>query len=203
MISNNQFTFLKKFSTKVNIKYIYIFLIFFVMVLTRGSHVTSIYSLADASLALFLIGGIYFKKIRFFIMFFLIALFIDFGVAALDPKLGFCLTNGYWGLIPSYAALWISGYFLNRYNLIQKLSIFIPIASFAIVLSFIISTQSYYIFSGRFGSPSLSESILHGWEYLPQYFLSSFTYIGLFWLAQHFIFNNQILNYYKNFNLHK
>lgn len=193
MISNNQFTFLKKFSTKVNIKYIYIFLIFFVMVLTRGSHVTSIYSLADASLALFLIGGIYLKNIRFFIMFFMIALFIDFGVAALDPKLGFCLTNGYWGLVPSYAVLWISGYFLNRHNLIQKLSIFMPIVSVAIVLSFIISTQSYYIFSGRFGSPSLTESILHGWEYLPQYFVSSFTYIGLFWLTQHIVKKNKFL----------
>jgi hypothetical protein len=181
-------------NTEINLKTSLLLLsLFLSMILTRGSHVTTLYNLPDASLAVFLIGGIYLKNIRFFIMFFLTALFIDFGVATLDPKLGFCLTNGYWGLIPSYAALWISGYFLNRHNLIQKLSIFMPIVSVAIILSFIISTQSYYIFSGRFGSPSLTESILHGWEYLPQYFLSSFTYIGLFWLTQHIVKKNKFL----------
>ncbi len=181
-------------NTEINLKTSLLLLsLFLSMILTRGSHVTTLYNLPDASLAVFLIGGIYLKNIRFFIMFFLTVLFIDFGVATLDPKLGFCLTNGYWGLIPSYATLWISGFFLNRHNLIQKLSIFMPIVSVAIILSFIISTQSYYIFSGRFGSPSLMESILHGWDYMPQYFLSSFTYIGLFWLTQHIVKKNKFL----------
>jgi hypothetical protein len=181
-------------NTEINLKTSLLLLsLFLSMILTRGSHVTTLYNLPDASLAVFLIGGIYLKNIRFFIMFFLTVLFIDFGVATLDPKLGFCLTNGYWGLIPSYATLWISGFFLNRHNLIQKLSIFMPIVSVAIILSFIISTQSYYIFSGRFGSPSLIESILHGWDYMPQYFLSSFTYIGLFWLTQHIVKKNKFL----------
>jgi hypothetical protein len=180
-----------------------LFFIFFGMFLTRGSHVTGMYNLPDASLALFLIGGIYLKQFRYFILLFLLGLFIDFGVATLDPKLGFCITNGYWGLIPSYAALWMSGYFLNKNNNIQRLSIFIPIVSLAIFSAFIISTQTYYIFSGRFGHPLYSETILHGWEYFPQYFLSSFTYVGLFWLIQHFIIKNKIFNYFKNSNLYK
>jgi hypothetical protein len=191
-------------NTEINLKTSFLLLsLFILMILTRGSHVTTIYSLPDASLAIFLIGGIYLKKIRFFVLFFLLALFIDFGAAALDSTLGFCLTNGYWGLIPSYAALWITGNFLSHRNLIQKLPSFMPIVSGAIVLSFLISTQTYYIFSGRFGSPSITKSILHGWEYLPHYFLSSFAYIGLFCIVQHFIIKNKILNYYKNFNLYK
>jgi hypothetical protein len=193
---------LLKKSKFLNFEILVLFILSFGMFLTRGSHVTGLYNLPDASLALFLIGGIYLKQFRYFILLFLLGLFIDFGIATLDPKLGFCITNGYWGLIPSYAVLWISGYFLNQNN-IQRLSIFIPIVSLAIFSAFFISTQTYYIFSGRFGHPHLSETILHGWEYFPQYFLSSFTYVGLFWLAQHFIFNNKILNYYKNFNLHK
>jgi len=185
---------------KINKLEIYLLAILFaVMILTRGSHITTLYSLPDASLALFLVGGIYLKNIRFFLALFLLGLVIDFGASAFDPKLGFCLTNGYWGLIPAYGVLWLSGYFLHHKKLIQKLSIFIPIVSIAIILAFIISTQTYYIFSGRFGNPSFFESVLHGWEYLPQYFLSSFAYIGIFWLISHFVNINKFLGFYKKF----
>lgn len=171
----------------------------FLMLLTRGSHIITLHALPDASLALFLIGGIYLGNIRFFIIFFLLGSFIDFGASAFDPKLGFCLTKGYWGLIPSYAGLWVSGYFLNKHKYLQKLSIFIPSVSIVVVLAFLISTQTYYLFSGRFGSPSLGESLLHGWEYLPQYFLSAFIYIGFFWLTQHIIIKNKIFSNFKKF----
>ena len=170
-----------------------------VMFLTRGSHITTLYALPDASLALFLIGGIYLKQVRFFIALFLVGLFIDFGAAALDPKLGFCLTKGYWGLIPTYAVLWFCGCYLDQRERLQKLSIFIPIVSIAIVLAFIISTQTYYLFSERFGNPNLLKSIFHGWEYFPQYFMASFCYIGLFWFAQHIFIANKFLNIYKKF----
>lgn len=170
-----------------------------VMFLTRGSHITTLYALPDASLALFLIGGIYLKQVRFFIALFLVGLFIDFGAAALDPKLGFCLTKGYWGLIPTYAVLWVCGFYLNQRERLQKLSVFIPIVSIAIVLAFIISTQTYYLFSERFGNPNLLKSIFHGWEYFPQYFMASFCYIGLFWFAQHIFITNKFLNIYKKF----
>jgi hypothetical protein len=170
-----------------------------VMFLTRGSHITTLYALPDASLALFLIGGIYLRQVKFFIALFLVGLFIDFGAAALDPKLGFCLTKGYWGLIPTYAVLWVCGFDLNQRERLQKLSVFIPIVSIAIVLAFIISTQTYYLFSERFGNPNLLKSIFHGWEYFPQYFMASFCYIGLFWFAQHIFITNKFLNIYKKF----
>ena len=178
---------------------LFLIILSLVLILTRGSHITTFYSLPDASLALFLVGGIYLKNIRFFLALFLLGLVIDFGASAFDPKLGFCLTNGYWGLIPAYGVLWLSGYFLYHKKLIQKLSIFIPIVSIAIILAFIISTQTYYMFSGRFGNPSFFESVLHGWEYLPQYFLSSFAYIGIFWLISYFVNKNKFLDFYKKF----
>ncbi|MCX7191771.1 MAG: hypothetical protein NTY58_05400 [Candidatus Methylopumilus sp.] len=178
---------------------LFLIILSLVLILTRGSHITTFYSLPDASLALFLVGGIYLKNIRFFLALFLLGLVIDFGASAFDPKLGFCLTNGYWGLIPAYGVLWLSGYFLHNKKSIQKLSIFIPIVSIAIILAFIISTQTYYMFSGRFGNPSFFESVLHGWEYLPQYFLSSFAYIGIFWLISYLVNKNKFLGFYKKF----
>ena len=186
----------KNIDTKAFITYI---LLLLVMSITRGSHLLTSVSLPDASLALFLVGGIYLKNIRFFLALFLLGLVIDFGASAFDPKLGFCLTNGYWGLIPAYGVLWLSGYFLHHKKLIQKLSIFISIVSIAIILAFIISTQTYYMFSGRFGNPSFFESVFHGWEYLPQYFLSSFAYIGIFWLISYLVNKNKFLGFYKKF----
>ena len=92
----------------------------FFMVLTRGSHVLTSVSLPDASLVLFLLGGMYLgagvkSRAAWFTGFFVLATVIDFGAAAVDPVQGFCLTNGYWGLIPSYAAMWLGGLWLaNR-----------------------------------------------------------------------------------------
>jgi uncharacterized membrane protein YeaQ/YmgE (transglycosylase-associated protein family) len=191
---------IKRVIMKINKLEIYLLAgLFILMILTRGSHITTPYSLPDASLAIFLIGGIYLKNFRFFIALFLLGLFIDFGASALNPKLGFCLTNGYWGLIPAYASLWICGYFLKKQKYLQKLSIFIPSISVAVVVAFLISTHTYYLFSGRFGSPSITESLLHGWEYLPQYFLSSFIYISFFWLTQNIIMKNKIFSNLKKF----
>ena len=93
----------------------------FFMLLTRGSHVLTQVSLPDASLAVFLLGGMllgadYKSRAAWFAGFFVLATVIDFGAAALDPAQGFCLTNGYWGLIPTYGAMWVGGLFLGKLN---------------------------------------------------------------------------------------
>ena len=46
---------------------LFLIILSLVLILTRGSHITTFYSLPDASLALFMVGGIYLKNIRFFL----------------------------------------------------------------------------------------------------------------------------------------
>ena len=159
----------------------------FFMALTRGSHVLTAVSLPDASLVLFLLGGMYLgtgvkSRTAWFAGFFALATVIDFGAAAIDPAQGFCLTNGYWGLIPSYAAMWLGGLWLaNRkdafeimpYTLVSLLTTFV---------AFVISTQTYYLFSGRFPAQGLMESLQHGWEYLPSWMGFSAMYFAIVWL---------------------
>ncbi len=86
----------------------------FFMLLTRGSHVLTHVSLPDASLVLFLLGGLLLRRAAWFAAFFVLATVIDFGAAAFDPAQGFCLTNGYWGLIPAYGAMWLGGVWLSK-----------------------------------------------------------------------------------------
>ena len=163
-------------------------IISFFMLLTRGSHVLTHISLPDASLVLFLLGGLLLKRATWFVAFFVLATVIDFGAAAFDPAQGFCLTDGYWGLIPAYGAMWLGGVWLAR----QK-DVFAANAnamlSYALVslgitfVAFVISTQTYYLFSGRFPAKGLVESMQHGWEYLPNWMGFSMMYFAFVWLS--------------------
>lgn len=153
----------------------------FFMLLTRGSHVLTSVSLPDASLALLLIGGLYLRKAAWFAFFVVLATAIDFGAAAIDSFQAFCLTDGYWGMLPTYAVMWLAGLWLSKqanslgalkYALMGLLSTF---------LAFVISTQTYYLFSGRFPNNGLIETMKYGWNYLPSYMGFTAMYLVAFW----------------------
>ena len=153
----------------------------FLMLLTRGSHVLTSVALPDASLALLLIGGLYLRKAAWFGLFVALATAIDFGAAAIDPAQGFCLTNGYWGLIPSYAAMWLGGLWLaNRKDAFEVVP-YALVSMCTTFVAFVISTQTYYLFSGRFPAKGLVESLQHGWEYLPSWMGFSIMYFAIVW----------------------
>ena len=146
------------------------------MLMTRGSHFLTELNLPDMSLILFLILGFFIPSLTLFFTLFFVGALIDFGSAVFDVSKGFCLTDGYWGLIPTYAILFYSGYLLKSKNLYQHLNFYVPILLISITFAFIISTNTYYIFSGLFGNPSFFESILHGWNYYPEYLLTNMVY---------------------------
>ncbi len=155
----------------------------FFMLLTRGSHVLTAISLPDASLVLFLLGGLFLKRAGWFAVFFVLATVIDFGVAALDPAQGFCLTNGYWGLIPAYGAMWLGGLWLSKQQDAFSAPPYAASALITTFLAFVISTQTYYLFSGRFPNNGVLETMQYGWDYLPSYLGFTAMYFAVIWLA--------------------
>ena len=92
------------------------------MFITRGSHFLTELNLPDMSLILFLVLGFFIPSLTLFFALFFVGTLIDFGSAVFDVSKGFCLTDGYWGLIPTYAILFYSGYLLKSKNLYQNLS---------------------------------------------------------------------------------
>lgn len=154
----------------------------FFMLLTRGSHVLTSVALPDASLALLLIGGLYLRKAAWFALFVVLATAIDFGAAAIDSLQAFCLTVGYWGMLPTYAAMWLAGVWLgkqaNSFDTIK----FTLAALFSTFTAFVISTQTYYLFSGRFPNNGVIETIQYGWNYLPSYMGFTAMYLIGFWV---------------------
>ena len=160
----------------------------FFMLLTRGSHVLTAVSLPDASLVLFLLGGMYLgtgvkSRAAWFAGFFALATVIDFGAAAIDPAQGFCLTNGYWGLIPSYAAMWLGGLWLANRKDAFEITSYTLVSLLTTFVAFVISTQTYYLFSGRFPANGLMASMQHGWEYLPSWMGFAAMYFAIVWLS--------------------
>jgi hypothetical protein len=154
----------------------------FFMLLTRGSHVLTSVALPDASLALLLIGGLYLRKAAWFALLVVLATAIDFGAAAIDSLQAFCLTVGYWGMLPTYAAMWLAGVWLgkqaNSFDAIK----FTLVALGSTFTAFVISTQTYYLFSGRFPNNGVIETIQYGWNYLPSYMGFTAMYLIGFWL---------------------
>ncbi len=160
----------------------------FFILLTRGSHTLTPFSLPDASLVLFLLGGLMLRRVGWFMAFFVLATVIDFGAAALDPVQEFCLTNGYWGLIPAYGVMWLGGMWLAKQSDVFAVSLnamapYALVSMFTTLIAFVISTQTYYLFSGRFPAQGLIESMKHGWEYLPSWMGFSAMYFAIVWLS--------------------
>ena len=157
-------------------------IIAFLMLLTRGSHVLTSVSLPDASLALLLIGGLYLRKAVWFAFFVVLATVIDFGAAAIDSIQAFCLTPGYWGMLPTYAVMWLAGLWFGKQSDSFDALKYITAGFFATFLAFIISTQTYYLFSGRFPADGVVESMKHGWEYFPSFLGFTAMYLAGFWI---------------------
>ena len=154
------------------------FLVFLIF-LTRGSHFLTEFSIPDASLIVFLTLGLFIPTILIFCLFFILTAVIDFGSGFFDNSLAFCLTDGYWGLIPTYLAMFVTGKLIKNYDI--KFNLFFVALLLSITLAFIISTNTYYMFSGHFGNPSLLESILQGWNYYPGYLIPNIIYGLIFY----------------------
>jgi hypothetical protein len=151
------------------------------MLLTRGSHVLTHVALPDASLALLLIGGLYLRKAAWLAFFVVLATAIDFSAAAIDSLQAFCLTVGYWGMLPTYAAMWFAGVWLGKQSNGLDAVKFSLAALAATFTAFVISTQTYYLFSGRFPNHGLVETMQFGWNYLPSYLGYTAIYLVGFW----------------------
>ena len=161
-----------------NTKYIYFFLITLCMILTRGSHVISPFALPDASFALFLIGGMLLKKPKWFISLFAFSFVIDLITLSVNTIYQIPINLGYLGLFASYGIMWFFGLRIANTKSFQK---FIALGVLSTLIAFLISTQTYNLLSGTFPNISIKESIQSGWEYLPQSFIYTMSYLMVYW----------------------
>ena len=156
-------------------------LLFLLMALTRGSHLLTSVSLPDASFALFLIGGMLLKKPRWFVALFMFSFVIDLEALSMNSNYQIPINIGYLGLFSSYGIMWFFG---SRIANTKSFSKFVVFSVLATLIAFIISTQTFNLLSGTFPDITIKQSIQTGWEYLPQSFIYTMSYIVTYWGIQ-------------------
>ena len=160
--------------------YLFTFLIF-LMLLTRGAHLLTSVSLPDASFALFLVGGMLLKKPKWFISLLTFSFVIDLVTLSMNNTYQILINVGYLGLLASYVIMWFFGLRIANTNSFLKFAMFGVIAT---LITFVVSTQTYNLLSGPFPDITIKESIQTGWEYLPQSFIYTMSYLLAYWSIQ-------------------
>jgi hypothetical protein len=79
--------------------------------------------------------------------------------------------------------MWLGGFWLST-----KPDAFAPLpyAATSLVstlISFVVSTQTYYLFSGRFPNNGVLETMQYGWDYLPGWLGFAAMYFAIIWGA--------------------
>ncbi|HFD12205.1 MAG TPA: hypothetical protein ENJ32_07030 [Crenotrichaceae bacterium] len=151
------------------------------MLATRFNHFGSVATLPDASLAVFFFGGIYLRKIKWFVILLLEAALIDFIAIEYAGVSSYCISPAYVFLIPTYGVMWASGFFCTHLNLlstrgfVQSTGLLIT----ATTIAFLISNISFYLFSGRFSDLVLTDYFTRVAPYYSPYLLSTLVYSSL------------------------
>jgi hypothetical protein len=156
------------------------------LVLSRGYHFPTVQTLLpSASWAVFFLAGVYLRPAWVLAGLFGLAAFLDLSAINWQGVSDFCMSPAYIALIPAYGALWFAGrWFAGRYS-------FKPIALLALAASALvgtvvcelISSGSFYFFSGRFPETTLVEFGARLVKYAPHGLLSMAFWIGLAALA--------------------
>lgn len=155
------------------------------LALTRGSHVGNSFSLPDATLAVMMLGGIALRRLTWFAAFLGICCAVDAVAVGVAGVSSYCLSPGYWALLPTYAVMWLGGDWLAKRADAFEILPFAAVALFTTTIAFLISTDSFYLYSGHFPQVPLWEVMQHGWEYYPEYLGYTMLYLGLGWGAHH------------------
>lgn len=157
------------------------------MALTRTGHFGTTVSLPDASLAVFLLGGLWLGRWIYFPAFMALAFGIDVYLAASATAAGGCLTPAYWGLLPTYALMWEAGRWLSRAPARMQVERYAVVGLLATTLAFVVSNLTFWAFSGYFREMAITAYALAVVRYLPPYLGSTALYLALGWVAHRLI----------------
>jgi hypothetical protein len=151
------------------------------MAATRMTHFGTAALLPDASLAVFLLGGLLLQRGCGFAVLMAAAFGIDVLSAQTAEQAGWCLTPAYWGLIPTYGTLWLAGRWLARNGL--DLVRTAGVSAIAIGLAFMISNLTWFAFSDTLAGMRLADYALAVAKYFPPYLGSAMLYLAPLWLG--------------------
>lgn len=148
------------------------------MVVTRDHHFGSIANLPDASLAIFLLAGLYLPRVALPILLVEAGL-VDYSAINFGGVSDWCFSPAYWFLIPTYAVMWYAGrfYAARHSQSWHGLALFAATAWLATSAAFVISNGSFYLLSGRFAEMGALQYAGNLTGYYGQYLAGAFLYL--------------------------
>jgi hypothetical protein len=169
------------FSTKQNSTWLALVLLA-VILLTRTNHFGSHVDLPDASLAVLFFGGLMAMNSRWFALAIVAAFGMDFYALGFAGVADYCMSLGYWGLIPTYAVIWGAGRWLAKQAKPFALARFVATASLAVSVAFVMSNAFWYVFSDKVATLSISEFSQRVAQYYTPYLSYALMYLGFAWV---------------------
>ncbi|QDX81633.1 hypothetical protein B9N43_10435 [Denitratisoma sp. DHT3] len=141
------------------------------MVLIRGHHFPLLRNIVPgASWAVFFLAGMYLNAPLALAGFLGLAVGLDYAAIEWGGTSAFCVSPAYIALLPAYASLWLAG---RGYRLgwgLERIAHF-PLAFCGLLGTLVcdvISSGSFYLYSGHFSNPNWSEYLARSTQYLPR-----------------------------------
>ena len=172
-------------NTKINKSLVLFAAMVALMATTRSHHFDALTHMPDASLAVFLLAGIYFPLLAFPILL-VVAGASDYAAFNFASVSDWCYSPAYWFLIPTYAVMFFAGrYYAPRHNhTLSSLAVFCSTAFAATSVAFFISSVSFFFFSGRFAEMSFAQYASSVAQYFLPYQISAFMYLSVAVIVQ-------------------
>jgi hypothetical protein len=151
------------------------------MASTRGYHFVALELLPSASWAVFFLAGLYLRPFWMFPALLAEAAVLDFSAITWGGVSDFCVSPAYGFLLPAYGVLWLAGrWYAGHHH--ERMTTLFPLAASLCVgaaVCELISSGSFYFFSGRFEQTSMMELASRFLEYFPRSISSVAFYVGI------------------------
>lgn len=158
------------------------------VLLTRTQHFGTAVSFPDASLAALFLGGLWIARPSWLVVA-LVAIFgMDAYALGIQQVSDYCMSAGYWGLLPTYALVWWMGRKASASSMDDKRAFLFAVS--ALSLAFVLSNAFWYGFSDKVAHLSVVEFASHIAQYYLPYVGFSLIYVlvglGIQYVSQRF-----------------
>lgn len=163
------------------------------VLLTRTGHFGTAVHLPDATLAVLFLGGLLRFNLRWLAATIALAVAVDFYAVGVAGVSDYCMSVGYWGLIPTYAFVWAAGRFTSKRPQASELTTLVPAAWLTVSAAFIMSNAFWYAFSDKVSTLSIYQFTQAVAQYYVPYLGYSMFYLGVAW-ATYACLNSMVFN---------
>jgi hypothetical protein len=157
------------------------------ILLTRTNHFGDSVYLPDATLAALFLGGVLITGRSWLALAITAAFGMDFYALGWKGVSDYCMSVGYWGLIPTYIAVWGVGRWLAKREQPFAALPYALAAWLATSIAFVLSNAFWYSFSDKVITLTIVEFSQRVAKYYTPYVGYAMMYLGVAWVLVKFI----------------